>query len=104
MPHTALATTRSPELAIFGWAALAYQLEAIGVHVQHEPMPGDTLGELDETTGVLRVRQDATLDDKTWLLQQVWNWVVIGPHAAPHARVVPRLRLIVPEPRSELPA
>ncbi|HLU75598.1 MAG TPA: hypothetical protein VKZ82_25715 [Nonomuraea sp.] len=92
----ALATTRHPQLALLGWAAIAYRLEATGVSIEMAGLPEDTLGELDEEAGVLRIRQGAPLDDQMWLMQQAWNWIAIGPHATPFARVVPRLRLVEP--------
>lgn len=99
--HSALASIRRPQLALIGWAHVASRLEHIGIRIVVERLPEETLGELDEQTGVLRIRHDAPLDDQMWLMQQAWNWIVFGPHASPHGRLVPHLRLVIPPQRSD---
>lgn len=104
--HTARVAMRRPQQAIREWAGLTARLEEVGVCIEVATLPRDIVGELDEEAGVLRIRTDAPLDDQLWLLQQAWNWLAIGPHAAPSGQVVPRLRLVIPPQRDsdELPA
>lgn len=100
--HTApVQVTQLPQNLLIGWVQVAQRLTELGINITHVPMPSTSLGELNEATSVLEVRDDADPEDQVWLLQQVWNWLAIGPHGSPFARVQPLLRLVLPEQRGD---
>jgi hypothetical protein len=94
-------TVRCPQQVLDAWVDLAKRLcDDHGVVLRLSPIPGGTvnLGDLNEATGTLLIREDAALSQQVWLMQQVWNFLTFGPHASPTARRKPLLSL-VPSPR-----
>lgn len=104
--HTApsVATAHKATHLTIKWVELVQDLRALGVAVRYgSDVPDETVGEIDED-GTLWVRTGAPFEDQIWLMQQCWNYLAIGPHASPSAQVVPRLRLVLPEQRTDEPA
>lgn len=88
-----------PAHLLAGLTGLTQALADLGIAVHYtSDIDVDDAGELDEETRVVWVNPEASHAEQVWLLQQVWNWRVIGPGACPAARVVPRLQLVLPLP------
>jgi hypothetical protein len=84
----------------------AQRLHTLGIAVRYTDMPVEGVGDLDEDAGVLWVRAGADPDDQVWVMTEAWNFIAIGAHASPTAKIQPKLQL-VPAPRAasdELPA
>lgn len=97
---TALATSaRNPQQCFDGFLSLIERLHGqYDLTVMYMPL-GDRLGAWDGPTNTILIDQDATLEDQTWFLTQVWQLVSIGPSAIDPAAVrEPRLT-VVPTPR-----
>jgi hypothetical protein len=105
MQTATIQAARLPQHLLLGWVHLAQRINAIGIDVTTCTSPDCDLAYLDEETGVLCIRADADPEDQFWVMQQAWNWLAIGPHASPYAKVQPALRLVLPQQRTdELPA
>lgn len=104
---------RDPEQCFKGWVNLVRLLATkYGVVIEfRKPAEPGVVGDWDSATRTLLVSPDATIAQQVWLFQQLWNYLAIGPHAAPTARRQPLLRLVgsdeppdIPAPRASHPA
>lgn len=100
----AVAAAQLPTHLLAGLTGLTQALADLGFAVRYTcDIDIDDAGELDEEARVVWVNPHASVEERVWLLQQVWNWRVIGPGACPAAQVVPRLQLVLPLPLPRSP-
>lgn len=71
------------------------RLHALGVAVDHAPLPTRRLAEWDGDTATLTMREDAPLYLLIAAALEAWNYLTLGPH---HSLGRPLLQL-VPTPR-----
>lgn len=101
MPWTtaaALAVSATPE-CFLAWTVAVRTLMENGVIIRMvDTLPPDKVGVWDSATSTLEVRDSAPIEDKMWVLQQLWAYRNLGPDASPWAHREPVLR-VVPPPR-----
>lgn len=86
---------RDPLQTLDGWSSVIRRLvDTYGVNVVFCELPPHQLGDWDSVSNRLLIRTDAYLCDQVWLLQQMWNYLAVGPHASAGARRQPVLSLV----------
>lgn len=98
MAHPLAEPTRDLPQCLDAWVDITSRLaRSYGVRVQyHTTMPDEDLGEWDPVTATFAIRADADLPQQVWILQELWRYLAIGPHASPTAIREPLLRLVTP--------
>lgn len=92
-------SAQDPLHCLEGWHSIATRLaNRYGVTIEFTTMPDHELGEWVSTNRTLYIRSNATLAAQTILLQQLWNYLALGPWAVPAATRRPIL-LAVPDQR-----
>lgn len=93
---TALATTpRDPQQCFSGFLSLIGRLHGeYGLTIAYTPL-GDSIGTWDGPANAILIDQDASLEDQTWFLCQVWFLIMSGTSAIdPAATREPKLTLV----------
>ena len=99
MAHPLAEPTRDLPQCLDAWVDITSRLaRSYGVRVHYHAMPVEDLGEWDPVTTTLDIRSDADLPQQVWILQELWRYLAIGPHASPAAVREPLLRLVAPAP------
>jgi hypothetical protein len=77
---------------------LAEVLRGIGVTVQYVEMSAEIIGELNDYTRTVYIREDAHPLNQAWQLGQFLTLLLCGPAATPAAHHERRLVLVPPLP------
>jgi hypothetical protein len=91
---------RNPSEHLRGMITLAEALRSVGVTVQYIEMPAHILGELNDYTRTVYIREDAHPLNQAWQLGQFLALLLCGPAATPAAHHERRLVLVPPLPHT----
>lgn len=100
---TALVTTpRDPQQCFSGFLSLIGRLHGeYGLTIVYKPLK-DSVGTWDGPANTILIDQDASLEDQTWFLCQVWLLIASGTSAIDRAAMREPKLVLVPALRSAL--